>query len=69
MTAMQGVSMKKVLQPLAWYLVLTSVLAMASGVALSFATDTALAASVDHQHGASDPLQIPAPASPCGLPV
>jgi hypothetical protein len=59
MTALQGVSMKKVLQPLAWYLVLTSVLAMASGVALSFATDTALAASGAHQHGASKPLQLP----------
>jgi len=61
--------MKKILQPLAWYLVLTSVLAMASGVALSFATDTALAASTDHQHGASAPLLIPASAPPCGLPV
>ena len=60
MTAMQGVSMKKILQPLAWYLVLISVLAMASGVALSFATDTALAASGDHQYGARAQLQLPA---------
>jgi hypothetical protein len=59
MSAMQGVSMKKILQPLAWYLVLTSVLALASGVALSFATDTALAASGDHQHGASAHLVMP----------
>jgi len=59
MTAMQGVSMKKILQPLAWYLVLTSVLALASGVALSFATDVALAASADHQHGASAHLAVP----------
>jgi hypothetical protein len=50
MTAMQGVPMKKILQPLAWYLVLTSVLALASGVALSFATDTALAASSISAH-------------------
>ena len=53
--------MKKVLQPLAWYLVLTSVLALASGVALSFATDTALAASADHQHEASTHLPLPPP--------
>jgi len=52
--------MKKILQPLAWYLVLISVLAMASGVALSFATDTALAASGDHQYGARAQLQLPA---------
>lgn len=51
--------MKKILQPLAWYLVLTSVLAMASGLALSFATGTVLAASGDHQHGASEPQQLP----------
>jgi hypothetical protein len=61
MTIVQGVSMKKVLQPLAWYLVLTSVLAMASGVALSFATDMVLAASTEHHHGASEPLQLPPP--------
>ncbi|MDX1368856.1 DnrO protein [Pseudomonas sp.] len=53
--------MKKVLQPLAWYLVLTTVLALASGVALSFATDVALAASGDHQHGANAHLPLPPP--------
>lgn len=50
--------MKQVLQPLAWYLVLLSVLALASGVALSFATDTALAGT-DHRHGTSERLQLP----------
>ncbi|MCG4455939.1 MULTISPECIES: hypothetical protein [unclassified Pseudomonas] len=46
--------MKKVLQPLAWYLVLASVLAMASGVALSVATDMALATSgIEWQQPAS----------------
>jgi hypothetical protein len=50
MSAMQGVPMKKILQPLAWYLVLTSVLALASGVALSFATDTALTTSGTSAH-------------------
>jgi hypothetical protein len=42
-TAMQGESMKKILQPLAWYLALTAILAMASGVALGLATDTSVA--------------------------
>jgi hypothetical protein len=50
--------MKQVLQPLAWYLVLLSVLALASGVALSFATDTALA-DTTHRHGTSERLQLP----------
>jgi hypothetical protein len=40
---MQGESMKKILQPLAWYLALTAILAMASGVALGLATDTSVA--------------------------
>ncbi|WP_339460887.1 hypothetical protein [Pseudomonas sp. EA_105y_Pfl2_R69] len=35
--------MKKILQPLAWYLALTAILAMASGVALGLATDTSVA--------------------------
>jgi hypothetical protein len=61
MTTIPGVSMKKVLQPLAWYLVLTSVVAMASGVALSVVTNMALAASIDHHHGASEHLPLPPP--------
>lgn len=53
--------MKKVIQPLAWYLVLASVLAMASGIALSFATGPAMAASSQHQHGAGEHLPLPPP--------
>lgn len=52
--------MKKILQPLAWYLVLISVLALASGVALSFATDTVLGTSGDHQRGTSTYQAMPA---------
>ncbi|MCY1549506.1 hypothetical protein D9M68_856750 [compost metagenome] len=45
--------MKKVIQPLAWYLVLTSVLALASGFALSVVTGTTLV------HGASRQDALP----------
>lgn len=47
--------MKRILQPLAWYLVLISVLGLASGVALSLASATLQA----HQHVASAPLALP----------
>lgn len=38
--------MKKVVQPLAWCLLLTSILALASGVALSVVTGNAFAAGL-----------------------
>lgn len=38
--------MKKVIQPLAWYLLLTSILALASGFSLSLVTGSAFAAGL-----------------------
>lgn len=49
--------MKKVLQLIACYLVLTSGLALASGVALSLTSVAVQAASGAHQQAASTPLQ------------
>lgn len=53
--------MKKVIQPLAWYLVLASVLALASSFALNLVSGTVYAAGFahDHQHGASAPVALP----------
>ncbi len=51
--------MKNVLQLIACYLVLTSGLALASGVALSLASTTLPAASGDYPHAASAPLALP----------
>jgi len=41
-----GVIMKKVIQPLAWFLVLTSVLAVASGLSLAFLNDATIPAGL-----------------------
>lgn len=38
--------MKKVIQPLAWYLLLASILALASGIALSLVGGSAFAAGL-----------------------
>lgn len=53
--------MKKVIQPLAWYLVLASILALASSFALNLVSGTVYAGGFahDHQHGASAPVALP----------
>lgn len=51
--------MKRIIQPLAWGLISASILALASGVALSLASVTAAAADLDPHAALTQPARAP----------